>query len=110
MAGDKVIDGLTLLKLIVDKINPSTCIGIDNMMKDIESASLAKFDYNVDDMLEFMQDKYNKILEERRIISSLHQVFVQGLALKKERNFHMGHSEYERLVGYQQRNQARRPH
>ena len=63
-AGDKVNDGPTMLKLIVDMVNPLTRVGIDNLMKKIEGSTLAKYNNDVDDMLESMQTTYDKIIND----------------------------------------------
>jgi len=55
---EKITDGPSMLKIVVDTINPSTHMGMGNLMKGIEMAMLAKFENNVDNMLNFMHSSY----------------------------------------------------
>ena len=55
-------DGPTMVKLILAIINPSTCIGMQCLKVHIETATLSKHANNVVDMLDFMQENYDKII------------------------------------------------
>jgi len=61
--GDTVKDGLTMLKLVMSTINPSTRVGVGNLMYDIKTTTMTKFDEKVDKMLDFMREMYNKIFD-----------------------------------------------
>jgi len=62
--GENITDGPTLLKVVVDTINPSMRVGIGNLMEEIESVTMLKFSENVNELLDFMQNTYNRTVDE----------------------------------------------
>ena len=53
--------------LIFERINPSTRIGVSNLKDEIEKATLAKFDNNVKDLLDYMSSNYSIVIDKVEI-------------------------------------------
>ena len=57
-------DSPTMLKLIFDRVNPSTRIGVKNLETKLKQTSRNEFNGNVIDMLDKIQRLYGEILEK----------------------------------------------
>jgi hypothetical protein len=62
--GHASFDGPTMLKILVQMVNPTTRVGVNLHKRMIEKAKMSKFGHNLDDMLTDMQDHYKKILQQ----------------------------------------------
>ena len=56
--GEEFYDGVTMLQLLVEKVKPSTRVGIIDLKDKIRAAKLANFSHSVSDMLDHMNDTY----------------------------------------------------
>jgi len=77
-SGEKITDGPSMLKIVVDTINPSTRVGVGNLMKDIEMSTLA-IENNVDDMLDFIYSSYNQLIDEGEVHPHFVRYFFNAL-------------------------------
>ena len=57
-------DGPTMLYLLLKSVNPATRIGLSNLKEEIEKATLARFNNNVNDLLNNMSGNYTTILQK----------------------------------------------
>jgi hypothetical protein len=60
--GEEFYDGVTMLQILVEKVKPSTRVGIIALKDKIRAARLANFNHNVCDMLDHMNDTYLEIV------------------------------------------------
>jgi len=60
--GSPTLDGATMLKVIMDGINPSTIVGTESFRRQIQGARLAKYGYNAKTALEAMEHAYKEII------------------------------------------------
>jgi len=60
--GGTSLDGSTMIKIIIDEINPSTIVGTEGFRRKIQSARLNTFGYNVKNALEMDEYAYNGII------------------------------------------------
>ena len=61
--GEIYYGGVKILQLLVTKMNPSTCVGVSDLKEKLRHVKLSNYTDNVHEMLEYMQDKYTKILQ-----------------------------------------------
>lgn len=61
--GEIYYGGVKILQLLVTKMNPSTCVGVSDLKETLRCVKLSNYTDNVHEMLEYMQDKYTKILQ-----------------------------------------------
>ena len=71
VSGATFYDDPCLLHLLLDRVNPSLAINVENLRDDIEKACLNQFSNNVDDLLTFIKDKYQKIQDMNKICESV---------------------------------------
>jgi len=69
--GEFCLDGATMLKIIMDEIDPSTIVGTDNFRKQIQNCRLPKFSYNVKEGLEHIERCNNEIITRGETYDSL---------------------------------------
>ena len=81
--GKKITDRPTMLKVLINKINPSTRVRVGNLMSTIETATLAKYNENVDEMLKHLQETYNRILKEGETYPHFLQYLFEALLMVK---------------------------
>jgi hypothetical protein len=62
--GEEFYDGPTMLQLCVEKVNPTTRVGVSHLKDALRTAKLATYSYNVLDMTDKMQSYYDEILEK----------------------------------------------
>ena len=60
--GEEFYDGVTMLQILVEKVKPSTRVGIIALKDKIRASRLANFNHNVCDMLDHMNDTYLEIV------------------------------------------------
>ena len=60
--GKEFYDGVTMLQILVEKVKPSTRVGIIALKDKIRASHLANFNHNVSDMLDHMNDTYLEIV------------------------------------------------
>jgi hypothetical protein len=60
--GEEFYDGVTMLQILVEKVKPSTRVGIIALKDKIRACRLANFNHNVSDMLDHMNDTYLEIV------------------------------------------------
>ena len=70
MSGATFYDGPCLLYLLVDRVDPILAINIENLREDIEKARPHQFSNNADDLLTFVEDKYQKIQDMNKTCES----------------------------------------
>jgi hypothetical protein len=61
--GETLLDGPTMLQILVSKCKPSTRVGVTGLKAQIRSIKLSSFGYNVSDMLEHMKGLKNEVEE-----------------------------------------------
>ena len=54
-------NGPKILQLIVNSINPKTCVGVSNYKIEIQNETLQKFNSNLQAMVDFMEANYEEI-------------------------------------------------
>ena len=69
--------------MIVDTINPSTRVGVSNLLKSMETVSMAKFNKDVDEMLNNIQEKYDRIIEKEEMYLEFFQHLFNALLTAK---------------------------
>ena len=82
--GEIKFDGPTMLYLLVSTLNPSTRVGVTEFKNEIQNARLDKYDHNLKEMLDNMQDNYGHITD----LDQTHQDYLMHLfdALLSSRN------------------------
>ena len=60
--GTRFVDGPCLLYLLLDRIDPSLVVNVENLRAAIENIKLHTYENDVDDMLTEIEEKYQKIL------------------------------------------------
>ena len=70
MSGATFYDGLCLLHLLLGRDNHSLTINVENLREDIEKVCLHQFSNNVDDLLIFIEGKYQKIQDINKTLES----------------------------------------
>ena len=50
-----------MLQLIVNDINPTTCVGVSNFKMELHSVTLQKHNNKVQEMIDFMETNYEEI-------------------------------------------------
>jgi len=71
---------------VVDTINPSTRVGVGNLMEVIEQATMAKYE-DVDELLKHLQATYNRILDEGESYPHFLRYLFKELLTAKNRVF-----------------------
>ena len=61
--GSKKIDGPCLLYLLFDRVDPSLVVSMESLREQIETAKLHTFKNNVDELLAYTEERYEKILD-----------------------------------------------
>ena len=61
--GESLLDGPTMLQILVEKCKPSTRVGVSGLKSQIRAVKLSSFGYNVGDMLEHMKGLKNEVEE-----------------------------------------------
>ena len=61
--GEDYYDGVTMLQILVTKVNPSTRVGVSDLKEKLRRVKLSNHSDDVHEMLEYMQDNYSKILQ-----------------------------------------------
>ena len=69
--GALVVDGPCLLFLIFEKVDPSLAVNVENLRERIESVKLHTFQNNVDELLMFIEENYEKILNMNKSCESI---------------------------------------
>ena len=94
--GHPIFDGPTMLKILVQSINPTTRVGVSDYKERISSARMNKFNHDLIKMLDEMESNYNKILELGQqhedwtlhvfnaMISAKNRVFTDYIQRKKD--------------------------
>ena len=62
--GEEFYDGPTMLQLCIEKVNPTTRVGVSYLKDALRNAKLATYSNNVLDMTDKMQSHYDEILEK----------------------------------------------
>ena len=80
-----------VLYLLLGRVNPSLTINVESLKENIEKARLHQFSNNVDDMLTFIEDKYQKIQDKNKTCESAVRYMMNVLQLgpDKELNNYM---------------------
>ena len=61
--GDDFYDGPTMLKMLMDDVNPDARVGVSDLKSSIRKARLPAFQHNVFNMLSNMKNNYDLIIE-----------------------------------------------
>ena len=77
--GIDLIDGPCLLKLLMDRVDPTIVIGIEVLGAKLESIKLHSFRNNVDDMLTDMEENYVKILDNHSTCESIRRYCLNAI-------------------------------
>ena len=82
------MDGLIILKLIFDKINPSVCVNICSLIKKINKIHLKDFDEDVAKMVTSFQQMYNEIVKkDPKGFSNVKLTFFDALLTSTNKDF-----------------------
>ena len=73
--GEVKFDAPTMLYLFVSNLNPSTRVGVTEFENEIQNARLDKYDHNLKEMLDNMQDNYGHITD----LNQTHQAYLMHL-------------------------------
>ena len=73
--GTKFYDGPTMLQICVEKVNPSTRVGVSKLKELLRHARASAFDYNVSDLTDMMDATYREIVQR----GSTHDDYVMDL-------------------------------
>ena len=57
--------------MLLDQVDPSLAVNVENVREYIEKARLHQFSNNVDDLLTFVEDKYQKIQDMNKTCESI---------------------------------------
>ena len=82
--GEVKFDGPTMLYILVSALNPSTRVGVTEFKNEIQNARFDKYDHNLKEILDNMQDNYGHITD----LNQTHQDYLMHLfdALLSSRN------------------------
>ena len=69
--GNEKIDGPCLLYLLFDRVDPSLVVSMESLREQIETAKLHKFKNNVDELLSYIEERYEKILDNSATCESI---------------------------------------
>ena len=61
-AGEKFDDSKTILQICLEKVNPSTCVGISQLKESLRSINAAIFEHNVRNLTDKMDITYCEII------------------------------------------------
>jgi hypothetical protein len=73
--GEIYYDGVTMLQILIEKVNPTTRVGVVDLKDKIRNAKMANYSHNVREMTDKLQSYYNDILRKGRT----HEDFVLDL-------------------------------
>ena len=73
--GTKFYDGPTMLQLCIEKVNPSTRVGVSKLKEVLRSVKASSYDYNVGDLTDKMDATYREIVQR----GSTHDDYVMDL-------------------------------
>ena len=62
-AGEKFYDGPTMLQICIEKVQPSTRVGVSQLKESLRSIKASTFGYNVRDLTDKMDSTYREILQ-----------------------------------------------
>ena len=96
---ENIVDGPTMLKVVVDTVNPSTRVGVGNLMEEIEQATMAKYDENIDELLKHMQEMYNQILNAGEMYPHFLRYLFKALLTAKNAIFAKHYPMHQRQLG-----------
>ena len=82
-----IIDGPCFLYLIMDRVDPSLAVNVENLREDIENARMHTFGNDVDVMLTFIEGKYQKILDMNKSCESLTRYTLRALVSGPDADF-----------------------
>ena len=85
--GELEYDGLTMLFLIFEKVDPSTVVGLDSILKKIENAKLGDFSNNVDSMLTMIESNYRILKENKKAPDSYRRLLLEALVTGPNHHF-----------------------
>ena len=87
VSGPTFYDGPCLLFLLLGRIDPSLAINVENLREDTEKARLHMFPNNVDDLLTFIEDKHQKILDTNKTCESVVRYTMNSLLSGPDKEF-----------------------
>ena len=73
--GEKFYDGPTMLQICIEKVNPSTRVGVSQLKESLRSIKAATFGHNVRDLTDKMDSTYRDIIQR----GSTHDDYVMDL-------------------------------
>ena len=85
--GEMEYDGPTMLFLIFEKVDPSTVVGLDSILKKIENAKLGDFSNNVDGMLTMIESNYKILKENKKAPDSYRRLLLEALVTGPNHHF-----------------------
>jgi hypothetical protein len=77
--GELVYGGSTMLFLIFEKVDPSTVMGLDSILKKIENAKLGDYSNNVDSMLTMIESNFKILKENKKAPDSYRRLLLDAL-------------------------------
>ena len=69
--GDTYYDGVMILFLVMDTVNPTTKVGVQNLRNKIAKANSALFRHDIPEMLKYIKSQYDLIMEIGKTYNNL---------------------------------------
>ena len=82
-----VIDGPCLLWCLWDRVDPSLAVNVENLREDIENSRMHTFGNDVDVLLTFIEEKFQKILDMNKTCESLLRYTLKALVSGPDADF-----------------------
>jgi hypothetical protein len=94
--GETFYDGVTMLQIIMEKVKPSTRVGVEDLKDLLSECRLANYNHDVGKMLDQMETTYNEILRSnsthqdylrdvfRALLSGKNDIFTQYIQREKD--------------------------
>jgi hypothetical protein len=85
--GEMEYDGPTMLFLIFEKVDPSTVVGLNSILKKIENTKLGDYSNNVDSMLTMIETNFEILKENKKAPDSYRRLLLEALVTGPNHQF-----------------------
>ena len=103
-SGQEKYDGPTMLFLVLQKIDPNTVVGLDGILKKLETVKLGDYGNNVDTMLTYMEKLYKNLADNRRPPQNYRRLLFDALKTGPNHDFNQWikhvHDEVNSGIGH----------
>ena len=86
--GSTILDGCTMLMILVTESKPTTRVGITNLKDKIRATKMSNHSYNVKEMCEHISNLYSEILLENGTHDDIEKDLFSSLLTGKNEEFH----------------------